>query len=261
MREEPPNLHDQAVRVGELRVAVEYALTDRIGLQLQAPIKLMNTAITYRRLDGTAFVPDWVGIHHRDETLVGVTDPWLTGRIAGELAEFALVGRLGLSLPLGSTVPNPFVAGHEGLEHQHFQFGTGTVNPIVAGEIARRFGEWTASGHLLAMLVPYENGYGFQAGHRLAGGVSVGGELVGKLGGMLGIDVVHEAAERWDGVVQQDGNLGRTDVLAAATLSYPVGEQVFTLSVRTPVYQRVVGGQVSYPAIVSLGVERVFGAK
>lgn len=74
------------------------------------------------------------------------------------------------------------------------------------------------------------------------------------------MDVVHEEAERWDGEVQQDGNWGRIDVLAGLGLSHPMGAHVLSLTIRAPVHQRVVGGQVSYPAIASLGVERTFGA-
>lgn len=259
VRDEPPNLHDQRIRIGELRVAAEYGLTERLGLRLLLPLKIMDTTITYRRLDGTAFEPDWVGIHHRNETLAGVTDPWLTARVGATAGGWYLTGRLGVTIPLGRTEPNPFMAGHEGREHQHFQFGTGTVNPVIGGEVSRHDGELFTSGYLQALLVPYQNDHGFQAGHRLGGGAAFGGRLFGELRGSIGVDVVHEEAERWDGVVQQDGNLGRTDFLTGVGLALPVGRQLLSLDLRTPVYQRIVGGQLSYPAIVALTISRTLG--
>lgn len=131
-RDEPPDMHDKLIRISELRPVVEYGLTDRVGLRLQAPFKRIHTAITYRRLDGTAFVPDWEGIHHRAETLAGLTDPWLTARLSGSLGGWDLAGRFGLSIPLRRTEPNPFNAGLEGRAQQQLHFGTGTVNPVLA---------------------------------------------------------------------------------------------------------------------------------
>jgi hypothetical protein len=258
LREEPPNLHDQRINLAELRASAEYGLTGQWGLQLQVPFKVINTSITYRRLDGTAFVPDYLGIHHRNETLVGIMDPWLMGRWSGQLGKWSLTGRLGLTLPLGATVENPFKLGEEGHAHQHIQFGTGTFNPLILLDAQRTGETYFGAGYLQAQLVPYANHHGFQSGHRLGLGGSFG-RTIGPVGVALAADVVHEEAERWDGVVQQDGNLGRTDFLAGVNLSVPIRKQIFALSLRTPVYQRVLGGQVSYPAIVNLSWSTVVG--
>jgi len=254
-RNEAPNLHDQSIWIGELRAAVEYGVNDWLGVRLQVPVKLLATTITYRHLDGTAFEPDWVGIHHRDETLFGIGDPWLTARIGTNFQGFTLLARVGASLPLGRTEADPFLAGREGREHQHIQFGTGTFNPLLAGEVLKPLGDVLVGGYFQAMPVLVENAQGFRAGHRFSTGMFGGTLFFEKLRASLAVDVVHEEAERWGGIVQQDGNLGRTDVLAGATVSYPFGNQQFSLGFRTPVFQRVIGGQVSYPAIVTLAVD------
>lgn len=254
-----PYLHDQALQVGELRGVLELGLTDAWGIQLQLPLKLIHTTILYRRLDGTIFEPDHPTTHHRNETLVGLTDPWLSGRVAASIGTWSLVGRVGVSLPLGRTEPNPFQLGDAGEPHQHFQFGTGTFNSLLAAEFLKPLGDFQASGYVQAQLVPSANARGFQAGHRLGLGALVGRSVAGELRATIGVDVVHEEAERWGGAVQQDGNLGRTDVLAGLGFSYPLGEQTLSASARVPVYQRVLGGQLSYPALVTVGLERSWG--
>ncbi|MCY1018372.1 hypothetical protein [Pyxidicoccus sp. MSG2] len=50
-----------------------------------------------------------------------------------------------------------------------------------------------------------------------------------------GADVANEQPERWNGLVQQDGNPGRTDVLVGGGLTYPVGRVPLGLTVRGPV--------------------------
>jgi hypothetical protein len=75
--------------------------------------------------------------------------------------------------------------------------------------------------------------------------------------------MLHEEPERWDGVIQQDGNLGRTDVLVGATIRHPLADYVLTASAKVPVFQHLVvvgpeAGQLSYPAIINLGIYRTF---
>ncbi len=254
LRDEPPQLHDQAINLAELRILARYGLTRNWSLEAQLPVKLINTSIQYRRLNGTLYEPNFVGIHHRDETLAGVMDPWLMARFEAEARAWRLGGRLGLTLPIGRTVEDPFAAGERGEEHQHFQFGTGTVNPLLGLDATRATGPVRWSAYALAQPIVAENRHGFRAGHRLAAGLSALVETPWPVvvPGVT-IDVIHEEAERWQGVIQQDGNLGRTDLLAGLTAVVRTGPGNLMLAVRTPVYQRIVGGQVSYPVIATLG--------
>lgn len=255
VRDEPPHLHDQTLWIGELRAMAEIGLTQHWGVQLQVPAKVVGTWITYRRLDGTPFVPDYPTIHHRNETLAGIGDPWLQLRGAATVGRWLVVGRTGVSLPLGRTEPDPFALGRTGQTHQHIQFGTGTWTPLLALEFATAEGRASLGGYAQVQWVPYANRYGFQAGHRLGGGLSAGWQWTPTLRCALGGDVVHEQAERWGGMVQQDGNLGRTDVLAGGQCTVAAQGAAWTIAARTPVWQRIVGGQLSYPLIVTLGFE------
>lgn len=61
----------------------------------------------------------------------------------------------------------------------------------------------------------------------------------------------------WDGVIEEEGNLGRTDLLVGAALVRHVGQAgALTLHVKVPLLTRAHGAQVDYPVIVALGWSR-----
>jgi hypothetical protein len=262
-RDEPPQLHDQRFNIGEVRLSAAYGLWRWLGVEAQLPLRLNHTTVEYTRLDGSAFEPDYEQIHHRDETLVGPGDPWLLARGDFRVGTIALVAKMGASLPVGSTEENPFALGDMGLPHQHIQFGAGTVAPIAALSSSMPLGpSWRAMAHAQAQLFVASNHHGYRPGNRFTAGLS-GGRSFGAFTGLLGLEVATERSERWNGEVLQDGNLGRTDLLAGAVASYRLGGVSLGLGVKVPVYQDIVTagdehGQLSYPAIVELSVERAF---
>lgn len=267
-RDEPPQLHDQDFYIAEMRPVLGVGVTERLGLEAHVPLRFTRTTVVFRRLDGTAFTPDYVNIHHRNETLMGLGDPWVSGRGAWKVGDVSFVGRVGASLPLGRTEKNPFALADEGLTHQHIQFGTGTINPVLSLDAAGTLGRFRLQGYGQTQLALYRNGHGYQAGNRFTAGTSAETALVGRLRLALGADVLNEQPERWDGEVQQEGNVGRTDVLASGALSFPLGPMGVALSVKVPVYQHFLQvkhqhdrdpGQLKYPAIVNLMLHRRFG--
>lgn len=270
-RDEPAQLHDQRFWIGELRPIVALGLTSAFGVEAQLPVRVLHTTIQFRRLDGTPFTPDYEHIHHRDETLAGIADPWLLARASGAVGDLRVTTRAGLGLPLGGTQEDPFARGRAGLPHQHIQFGTGTFHPVLAIDaglpLAR--GLVRVGGYGQAVMFVYENQHGYHAGNRYAGGLWGDVEvLVPKLRVGVAADVLNEQPERWGGIVQQDGNVGRTDVLAGGGLSYVFGSVVASLSVKTPVVQHFIEvahrhdgdpGQLTYPAITNIALQTSFG--
>lgn len=267
-RSEPPQIHDQRFYVGELRPILALGVTDRLAVEAQVPFRVVNTNITFRRLDGTPFEPDYQNIHHRDETLYGLGDPWLLGRMTARLGKLGVTTRAGFALPIGSTEENPFARGRAGLSHQHIQFGTGTFAPVFAIDVGTSVGSVRMGGYGQALLFVYENGNGYLAGNRYTVGVAADYEVAKRLRIGLGGDVLNEQPERWERIVQQDGNVGRTDVLAGGMVSYALDAFVVSASIRLPVYQHFIEaehkhegdpGQLTYPAIVNLAVATTFG--
>lgn len=260
-RDEPPQIHDQRFWIAELRVLAEYAVTSWLAAELQLPVRLSATTIVFRRLDGTAFEPEYADIHHRNETLFGIGDPWLTARGRFRFGSLLLAPRLGLTVPLGRTETNPFALGRMGLTHQHVQFGTGTVTPILGLDASYQWERVLARAYGQAQLSLYEKDKGYQAGSRFAGGLAGDFTVVPtlKLGALA--EVLAELPERWDGVIEQDGNVGRVDVLVGGTAAWTIENTTLTLSVRVPVFQHFIvshhgAGQLRYPAIVMLGVQQ-----
>ena len=261
---DPAHLHDQRLHLLEARLHGAYGISDALGVELQLPLRLTRTTIEYHTLDGAPFTPRDPDLHHRDETLYGLGDPWLLGRAAASVADVELAGKLGVTLPLGSTEDNPFALGDLGIRHQHIQLGTGTFDPVAVVDARRRLGgRFQVAVHGQAQLVLYENARGYRAGSRFAAGLLGRLSLLPSLLVAATADVVHERPERWDGEILQDGNLGRTDVLAGAGVVCRIGRTSLAASVRIPVYQHIVqsgdeAGQLSYPAIVDLVVQRAF---
>lgn len=135
---------------------------------------------------------------------------------------------------------------------------------MLAGSVGRAVGSRVRLQlHGQAQLMLYENTHAYRAGSRFAGGLAARGRVTNALAASVSADVVNEQRERWDGEVLQDGNLGRTDVLVGAGVTYRIGAFGVALSIKVPVYRDIIqrgteAGQLSYPAIVDLTIDRTF---
>lgn len=145
--------------------------------------------------------------------------------------------------------------------HQHIQFGTGTFDPVLGVDASKRWDEWTLSWFALGRAALYENRHGFRAPFRvqseLQGTLDVGPAV------SLGTGVFHEAAERWQGVIRQDGSLGRTEWYASVGLGFNWLDLGWMLAARVPLYRDIVAGdepvgEFSSPVAAQIGVERTW---
>jgi len=116
---QPEFRHNQDLYPSELRTMIEVGLTRAIGAEMHIPLRLVRTTIRYTDPTGQPYVPLDADVHHRNETLYGVGDPWLLGRIGGTLRGWWLLARGGLSVTLGGIQPDPFALGERDLRHQH----------------------------------------------------------------------------------------------------------------------------------------------
>jgi hypothetical protein len=245
---------------GEVRLDAELGIRRWLSVQAALPLRTLTEQVSYTDLRGAAILAPDAGLHHRNETLVGPGDPWLLLHAGG--ARGALTGsvRAGASLPLGRTVPNPFVLGEEGIAHEHIQFGSGTVDPIVAADGRWFLGGWSLGAWALAKLPLYANGYGYRAGKRVMGGAFAQSNLrTERWTFVAGLDANWEEAETWGGVVESEGNLGRVDLLFDGTVLWRFAPHwTASLSTRIYLYSDVVGEQLTTPLLVELGLIRAF---
>ena len=246
--------HVQDLTVSELATVTAVGLGRNLGLESVVPLRQVVSRIRYEDTGRRPFQPPGGDIHHRNETLSGLADPSLVLQTARRKAAWTVAGRLGLSIPLGRTEPNPFDLGRRGLPHQHVQFGTGTWDPLLGLAAGRRLGTVGLAVTTLARLVVSENGHGYRVGDRYQVGVGAERRLGARFFGTVSLDLTREETERWSGRIEEEGNLGRTDLLLSFALARrvaPLGG--LTAVVRLPLLTRVTGAQVDYPLILSLG--------
>jgi hypothetical protein len=253
-----PYWHVQDFVVSELTAVVARGLRPGLGLETVVPLRHVTTRIRFEDTARHPFLPEHPDIHHRNQTLVGPSDPWLLVHGSHRVAGFNAALRVGVTVPLGRTEENPFRLGDLGQPHQHIQFGTGTWNPVLGLALERAAGQVRISASGLARFGLAENGHGYRTGHRFFGQVGVDRSLGKTWRVRAGLEVAREEPERWNGVREsEEGNLGRTDVLVglgAGRTFARIGDLHAALKV--PVATRVGGSQIDYPFILTLGWSR-----
>lgn len=263
MRTVPPEWHDVTLYFGELRLHAAYSFTDWLAVDLLGSLRGVVQRFTLRDLATLQPIQPPFGeeLHHRNETLVGLTDPWLSLRGGQQRGPWSAILRIGATLPVGNTVPNPFKLAREGKVHEHIQFGTGTVDPFIEWEVRRVAGHFTIAANMLGKFTLYQNSHGYQAGNQISAGVRTWSDLWTKRWNfMVGAAVINEQAERWNGIREEEGNLGRTDLALDTSISVRLPRAVIlSLGVRVPVYTIAAGEQLATPAAAELAVTRTFG--
>jgi hypothetical protein len=184
-------------------------------LSLRIPYDNKAQRVRYETLDGQPYVPPYGDIHHRTETLRGIGDGQLTTLFP--LGPFQ-VGA-GLSLPLGKTVPNPIVLGREGKKHEHIQFGTGTVDPLLSllwTQAVPKLGGLAVSAAADAQIPLYQNSQGFHAPTTVRW--AVGPSLpLGTNGIALQYAGQYQSIGRWDGEKDEGSGFHNGGVFLRAT--------------------------------------------
>ena len=207
-----PHMHHARMTLTHAELSAQYGLRENVQLTLRLPYDVKDLRIRYATLAGAAYIPPYGDIHHRTETLSGVSDPslgidWAAGNwMAGA----------GITLPLGRTEPDPIALGRDGITHQHIQFGSGTVQPRLTMQYMRpRF-----SGRLEATFSLYENSEGFRAPSNLiwSGGPTF---IVRGVGILPRLEGHHQTLGRWSG--ELDEGSGFTNGGIRLRLSFPAG--------------------------------------
>lgn len=204
-------------------------------LSVRVPYDVKAMRIRYTTLDGAPYTPPYGDIHHRSETLTGISDPAVS--VEWSPRPGWMFGA-GTSLPAGHTVPNPIILGREGTKHEHIQFGSGTLMPSLTAQWARAATRFTFFARGEANLSLYENGEGFRAPHTFlwsAGpilrlrGVSFAPLLQGQV----------QSVARWDGEMDEGSGFSNGGV---------------RLQISLPAYRGVIFGPGVYHELYSHGL-------
>jgi hypothetical protein len=255
--EEPaptPYRHDVRTVVSELPLEVSYGVLSWLAVEARVPLRLVGVWPQYTTLDGVA-LPSAIDDHHRRETLVGPADPWLSVRAAARARGWIAGARLGVSLPLGRTEPDPYALGRQGLPHQHIQFGSGTVMPVLSGFVQRAWSRVEVAASAFAVLNATDNRHGYRAPTRALLSLRTTFPLVqGRVRPFVAVDLSTEASERWFGRVGDEGPTDRADVLAGGGVAWQVSPKLtLDAAFRLRAAKLTHGSSLDYPGFVQLG--------
>ncbi len=260
VRAEPPQEHHTTLWLTELRALAEYGVFRRLAVQAVVPFRIVDARTRYSDLAGHFKTLDYENIHHADGALFGIGDPQLLAHSGFSLGDFQISGRAGFSVPLGQVTEDPYRLGEEGKPHQHIQFGTGSVDPLLGVDATWLFRRWSASAFGFARTPLYPGRNGYQAGSQLSAGVAVSAP-VGATEARLRISalVAHELAEKWSGALPvEDGNLGRTDLFIGFGITVPfAGDWSASVDLSTRAWGQAAGAQLDLPVVLQLSIGRL----
>ncbi len=259
----PYNHHiDQLM--AETIVDASLGITPWFGIDARWSLRVADVSPTYSELDGTPkAVPN--DIHHHDETLVDVTDPWLVARLALVHGDFIGVLRMGASFPVGRTEPDPYALGRQGKWHQHLQAGTGTVVPIVGFGMGYTIGRGAKVPVTLGLggvgfFNAYENDEGFRAPVRMYVSQRVAVSFMeGKITPFVEGTLAHEGEELWGGDVGLEGSNIRTEVYVGGGIEWQFHEAwAVDLTARARVATLTEAPTFTNHGLFSLGISTSF---
>jgi hypothetical protein len=266
----PDHIHDQSLTLVRMEPRFAAGLGKGFLISVAIPVDVKIAGIKYSLMDDTPYEPSYSGLHHRNEDLFGVGDVRLhLAAYRGIIGTPIVIGaRIGLALPTGKTEDNPFTAGANSEDHQHLQFGGGTVDPIVGVELIVRGKKVGERGPKIGMVGKfsgrfplYENPKGYRGPISLNAAVGPMVRMPDPADSLQFLALMTASwmsAERWDGLEGENSGLGT--VGAGLGLSWNITPKLSLsgmLSFRF--FQRAEGAQFSQPISGTLGISGFFG--
>jgi hypothetical protein len=222
-----PNEHIVSLDWVRVLMAIGVPLGGPWDAGVELPYDIKRVRVRYELPDGTPFDNPLGDLHHRDETLEGVGDLTLLLNLRGRdlllAGDFGHAG-LGFTLPTGRTEEDPYALAALGFRHQHIQFGTGTVDPVLRLDYAWQSGAFGADVSFSLRLPFYENAETYEGASQadLALGPRVA--ILPWLSASLHYTVGYQTRAFWDGV--KDPNTGYAMHSLALTLPIRLSPQV-----------------------------------
>jgi hypothetical protein len=251
--------HEHHVRLTLVHSELEasYGLRPQLAMSLRLPYDVKQQRVRYTTLDGAPFVPPYGDIHHRSETLRGVSDGDL-------LLLYEPVPRgasrwhfgLGTTLPFGKTVADPIALGREGKKHEHLQFGSGVFAPEAELGWTRPIANFIGAAFVQLTVPVTTSSRGFRAPRNLRwsagptfthGGVAVTVDVAGQ----------YQTIGRWHG--EADEGTGFSNGGVRLQVSLPLGATTITPSVYRELYSHGLNDETfSQGTTLALSIRRSF---
>ena len=234
----PPHLHRVSVGLTHYEIDASYGLRDGTQLSLRLPYDIKAMRVKYLTLQGAPYVPPYGDIHHRTETLTGISDPTMT---IDWSAHTDWIFGAGTTFPLGHIVPDPVILGREGKTHEHIQFGSGTFMPDLSAQWSHIAGPSTVFARAEAKVSLYENREGFRAPTEVSWAAGPSFRVRGFAMGPR-IQGQYQTVGRWSGEVDEGSGFNNAGV--ALQVSFPAYRGVvLSPGVYHEVHSHGAGGQ------------------
>ena len=249
--------HDLDFALVNYEVALGYSLAPWVTMETRIPLRTAYAGVRFLN-EADEVLEGFESIHHRDETLAGLGDVTFGARFnvlnGLNMDDLVLLVSTGVSVPSGSTRPNPFALAREGQRHQHIFFGTGTIDPYLSAALTYRMDWGRLSGFVHGRVSLYENRYGYRGPGVIYGGIDTASDFGLEIfEASLGVHAMREFPATWGD--ENAENSGRTDLMAAAGVSWRMTDSWrLRAGVKVPFYTATVGGQLEIPIIADLGV-------
>jgi hypothetical protein len=214
-----PHIHDQGMTLTRLNTNIGVGLNKGWQARLSLPLDVKLMTIKYSDKQGNTYVPDYGNIHHRNETLIGLSDGKLEFKYLKKTSEqWTFGGGIGSMLPLGKTEENPYKLTKQSKEHQHIQMGAGTWDPVLSFTSVWMDHTWGVQINAGGRLPLYENSNGFKTSPSAQVEIGPSYRLSAKWMLTAGILGTHEWVAYWDG--EPDPKTGRTALLVSGAGIY-----------------------------------------
>ncbi|MBL4685281.1 MAG: hypothetical protein JKY37_11875 [Nannocystaceae bacterium] len=256
-----PAEHELSIGAMEWSLDAQVGLHERFAIEILLPIRATIIDATFNDAAGDE-LEGFQSIHHRDETISGVGDLVLSGRIALVLPKnvprWTLFVRAGMSQPTGGIEPDPFIEGEGGHRHQHMFFGSGTYDPVLGLDTNVAFDRWSLVAWTTTRAALYANRFGYRGSTVVAGGAGAQSRFgLKRWAFLVQPEVYFETPAVWSGAEAK--NSGRLSLIATAgVFATPAeGWQLYALA-KIPYYTATRGGQLRWPVVGVLGFARWF---
>jgi hypothetical protein len=245
-------MHVIRLGVTHSEIDADYGLRSGMQLSLRLPYDIKDQHVRYTTLDGAPFVPPYGDIHHRTETLKGLSDP--AASLGWSPAPGWLFG-IGTTLPVGKTVADPIALGREGKKHEHLQFGSGTFEPDLSVQWLRP-GQPSLTARVDARLSLYESSKGYRGPTTYVWSAGPGFR-VGRVGIAPSLNGQYQTLARWHGEVEEGSGFNAGGIRLQASI--PVGSVVIAPGVYREIWSKGFAQQSFQQGTTwSLGISRTF---
>jgi hypothetical protein len=201
------------------QVSLSYGFGGGWQAMARLPVDLKYLTINYTTPDGKPYDPPYGNIHHRNETLLGLSDGQLEIQKYARIGEdLTLGGGLGATVPLGRTEENPYELTKQSAAHQHMQMGSGTVDPLANISAIWMFHQWGLLANANGRMPLYENSNGYKPSPTAAISVGPTYRLSSKTMLTSTVSLRKEWQATWDG--EPDQLSGNTGIDGGAALIY-----------------------------------------